>query len=161
MSYEFTKLSDVPVVDSFPIGANAIIEANGEIRRCPSVGDGSSGGSGKSVLTLKGTVLRDNSIEFDSLTSGQGLFNAVITAHSAGRVVQIDITNPAGDWNTILTLSRVSEIDGLQFFNYEQTEGDQEERLQLIRMSPEGLATYSYITPLTLETLPKYGGEVI
>ena len=46
MSYEFTKLSDVPVVDSFPIGANAIIETNGKIMRCPSVGDGSSGGSG-------------------------------------------------------------------------------------------------------------------
>ena len=33
MSYEFTKLSDVPVVDEFPEGANAIIEANGEIKR--------------------------------------------------------------------------------------------------------------------------------
>ena len=38
MSYEFTKLSDVPVVDSFPVGANTIIETNGEIRRCTSVG---------------------------------------------------------------------------------------------------------------------------
>ena len=28
MSYEFTKLSDVPVVDSFPVGANTIIETN-------------------------------------------------------------------------------------------------------------------------------------
>lgn len=36
MSYEFTKLSDVPVVDEFPEGANAIIETNGEIKRCPS-----------------------------------------------------------------------------------------------------------------------------
>ena len=133
MSYEFTKLSDVPVVDSFPIGANAIIEANGEIRRCPSVSDGASGGSDKSVLIVEGTVSNDNSIEFDSvtsgLTSGQDLFNAVITAHSAGRVVQINITNPAGDWNTILTLSRVSEIDGLQFFNYEETVDAREERL--------------------------------
>ena len=36
MSYEFTKLSDVPVVAEFPEGANAIIETNGEIKRCPS-----------------------------------------------------------------------------------------------------------------------------
>lgn len=36
MSYEFTKLSDVPAVDEFPEGANAIIETNGEIKRCPS-----------------------------------------------------------------------------------------------------------------------------
>ena len=42
MSYEFTKLSDVPVVDSFPVGANAIIETNGEIKRCTSVGGGIS-----------------------------------------------------------------------------------------------------------------------
>ena len=41
MSYEFTKLSDVPVVDKFPEGANAVIETNGEIKRCPSSGGGS------------------------------------------------------------------------------------------------------------------------
>lgn len=42
MSYEFTKLSDVPAVAEFPEGANAIIETNGEIKRCPSSGGGSS-----------------------------------------------------------------------------------------------------------------------
>lgn len=36
MSYEFTKLSNVPAVSEFPEGANAIIETNGEIKRCPS-----------------------------------------------------------------------------------------------------------------------------
>ena len=40
MSYVFTKLSDVPVVAEFPEGANAIIETNGEIKRCPSSGGG-------------------------------------------------------------------------------------------------------------------------
>lgn len=35
MSYEFTKLSNVPAVSEFPEGANAIIETNGEIKRCP------------------------------------------------------------------------------------------------------------------------------
>ena len=35
MSYEFTKLSEVPAVSEFPEGANTIIEANGEIKRCP------------------------------------------------------------------------------------------------------------------------------
>ena len=38
MSYEFTKLSEVPAVSEFPEGANAIIETNGEIKRCPSSG---------------------------------------------------------------------------------------------------------------------------
>ena len=41
MSYEFTKLSDVPAVSEFPEGANAIIETNGEIKRCPSSGGSS------------------------------------------------------------------------------------------------------------------------
>lgn len=40
MSYAFTKLSDVPVVAEFPEGANAVIETNGEIKRCPSGGGG-------------------------------------------------------------------------------------------------------------------------
>ena len=47
MSYEFTKLSNVPVVSEFPEGANAVIETNGEIKRCPS-----SGGGGVELITL-------------------------------------------------------------------------------------------------------------
>lgn len=47
MSYVFTKLSDVPVVAEFPEGANAVIETNGEIKRCPS-----SGGGGVELITL-------------------------------------------------------------------------------------------------------------
>ena len=48
MSYEFTKLSNVPVVAEFPAGANAVIETNGEIKRCPSSG----GGGGIEFITL-------------------------------------------------------------------------------------------------------------
>lgn len=48
MSYEFTKLSNVPVVSEFPEGANAVIETNGEIKRCPSSG----GGGGIEFITL-------------------------------------------------------------------------------------------------------------
>ena len=47
MSYEFTKLSDVPVVDKFPEGANAVIETNGEIKRCHS-----GGGGGIELITI-------------------------------------------------------------------------------------------------------------
>ena len=49
MSYEFTKLSNVPVVSEFPAGANAVIETNGEIKRCPSSG---SGGGGIEIITI-------------------------------------------------------------------------------------------------------------
>lgn len=49
MSYEFTKLSNVPVVSEFPEGANAVIETNGEIKRCPSSG---SGGGVVEFITL-------------------------------------------------------------------------------------------------------------
>lgn len=49
MSYEFTKLSNVPVVSEFPEGANAVIETNGEIKRCPSSG---SGGGGVELITI-------------------------------------------------------------------------------------------------------------
>ena len=48
MSYEFTKLSNVPIVSEFPEGANAVIETNGEIKRCPSSG----GGGGIEFITL-------------------------------------------------------------------------------------------------------------
>ena len=48
MNYEFTKLSNVPVVAEFPVGANAFIETNGEIKRCPSSG----GGGGVELITI-------------------------------------------------------------------------------------------------------------
>ena len=70
--------------------------------------------------------------------------------------MQIDVTNNAGDWNTILTLSRVSEMDGFQFFNYEETESDGEERLQLIKMLDDSSATYSYIPVSSDKTIPEY-----
>lgn len=67
MSYEFTKLSDVPVVAEFPEGANAIIETNGEIKRCPSGG----GGGGIELITITHSgetfVASKNSEEISSL----------------------------------------------------------------------------------------------
>ena len=73
MSYEFTKLSDVPAVSEFPEGANAIIETNGEIKRCPSSGGSSvpkpltydympAGYPSKSVRTT--TLMEEQAVEF-------------------------------------------------------------------------------------------------
>ena len=73
MSYEFTKLSDVPAVSEFPEGANAIIETNGEIKRCPSSGGSSvpkpltydympAGYPSKSVQTT--TLMEEQAVEF-------------------------------------------------------------------------------------------------
>ena len=53
MSYEFTKLSEVPAVSEFPDGANAIIETNGGIKRCPSSGGGS--GAGQFIVVVYNT----------------------------------------------------------------------------------------------------------
>ena len=75
MSYEFTKLSEVPAVSEFPEGANAIIETNGEIKRCPSSGGSSvpkpltydympAGYPSKSVQTT--TLMEDQAVEFTS-----------------------------------------------------------------------------------------------
>ena len=85
MSYEFTKLSDVPVVDEFPEGANAIIETNGEIKRCPSSGGGSvpkpltydympEGYPSKAMGTV--TLLEEQELAF---TSTMGKYAATLT----------------------------------------------------------------------------------
>lgn len=124
-----------------------------------------------SALVLTGVVGSNNYITFDSLPDGQTPYSAATAAYSAGRVVQIDVRNTAHDWNTILILSRVS-TGVLQFFNYEETEYHEEKRIQLVKMFSDNSATYSYIKVptktsqltndsdyLTLETLPKYGGE--
>ena len=123
------------------------------------------------ALILHGTVGDNNSITFEPLPNGQNPYSAATAAYVGGRLVQIDVTNATGDWNTILTLSRVS-MGVLQFFNYEETEYYEEKRIQLVKMFSDDSATYSYIKVptktsqltndggyLTLETLPKYGGE--
>ena len=86
MSYEFTKLSEVPAVSEFPDGANAIIETNGEIKRCPSSGGGSvpkpltydympEGYPSKSMQTT--TLMEEQAVEFalDSTTYSVALTN--------------------------------------------------------------------------------------
>ena len=85
MSYEFTKLSEVPAVSEFPEGANAIIETNGEIKRCPSSGGSSvpkpltydympEGYPTKSVQTT--TLMEEQALAF---TSGVDAYGASLT----------------------------------------------------------------------------------
>ena len=85
MSYEFTKLSEVPAVSEFPEGANAIIETNGEIKRCPSSGGSSvpkpltydympEGYPSKSVQTT--TLMEEQELAF---TSTMGAYAATPT----------------------------------------------------------------------------------
>ena len=86
MSYDFTKLSGVPVVDEFPEGANAIIETNGEIKRCPSSGGGSvpkpltydympEGYPSKSVQTT--TLMEEQELAF--ALAGDTVYIALLT----------------------------------------------------------------------------------
>ena len=83
MSYVFTKLSEVPAVSEFPEGANAIIETNGEIKRCPSSGGGSipkpltydympAGYPSKSVQTT--TLMEYPEIPFEQNSSGTSYY---------------------------------------------------------------------------------------
>ena len=95
-------------------------------------------------LILKGIVDSNKSITFNTLGDKQKPYETAYAAYEAGRVVQIDVTNPAEDWNTILTLSRV-DMGGLQFFNYEKTINFEEDRLQYVLMWPDSTATYNYI----------------
>lgn len=87
MSYEFTKLSGVPAVAEFPEGANAIIETNGEIKRCPSAGGSSvpkpltydympEGYPSKSVQTI--TLLEEQELAF-ALMGDAGQYAANLT----------------------------------------------------------------------------------
>ena len=83
MSYEFTKLSNVPAVSEFPEGANAIIETNGEIKRCPPSNVPKpltydympEGYPKKSVGTV--TVMEEQELAFAHVTNG--VYEAFLT----------------------------------------------------------------------------------
>ena len=84
MSYEFTKLSNVPVVSAFPEGANAVIETNGEIKRCPSSGGG--GGVVEFItLTQSGEtyIANKNSEEIISLINSGKLPILIVPSKAA------------------------------------------------------------------------------
>lgn len=84
MSYEFTKLSNVPVVSAFPEGANAVIETNGEIKRCPSSGGG--GGIEFITLTQSGETYtaNKNSEEIIALIDSGKLPMLIVPANGSG-----------------------------------------------------------------------------
>ena len=171
MSYEFTKLSDVPVVNSFPIGANAIIETNGKIMRCPSVGDGSSGGSGGVDNTF--VVIG----EYDGSTwSGiNKTYAQILAAYKSGKVVELHLTTDEGGTEFVLALTAVVETLGYLFFGvvntYDYFDGKNSYRVMCTDDDAWLFSGYDLPTKtsqltndsgyLTLETLPKYGGEVI
>ena len=93
MSYEFTKLSDVPVVAEFPEGANAVIETNGEIKRCPSGG----GGTAWDAVILCET---DNIEILENFTYASGNYESIankLTAKQPANVAVILYAASAGD----------------------------------------------------------------
>ena len=85
MNYEFTKLSNVPVVAEFPEGANAVIETNGEIKRCPSSGGG-GGGVEFIALTKSGETYtaNKNSEEIISLINSGKLPILIVPSEELG-----------------------------------------------------------------------------
>lgn len=71
MSYEFTKLADVPALEEVPEGANALIEVDGAIRRVPGDGLGGGGGIPTAIIRLNMDSASDASIaSLADLTGG-------------------------------------------------------------------------------------------
>lgn len=103
MSYEFTKLSEVPAVSEFPEGANAIIETNGEIKRCPSAG----GSSVPKPLTYdympEGYPTKSVSfdIEWDGNTDGltSAIYNSNIRFYKVSDIVPTNDDLSGGTFN--------------------------------------------------------------
>ena len=114
MSYEFTKLSDVPVVDEFPEGANTIIETNGEIKRCTSSG----GGSGIEFITItpNGDTLtaNKNSEEIIALIDSGKLPILILPQEAASTV--LGVSSEIYGFPFIKDASQVTDSTGVAFF---------------------------------------------
>ena len=126
MSYEFTKLSEVPAVSEFPEGANAIIETNGEIKRCPSSGGSSvpkpltydympEGYPSKSMQTT--TLMEEQAIAFapmgDAGQYGVQLTNAFEIVEGQAYTVKWDGTEyecVGGVFNSMPTFGNLSVV---------------------------------------------------
>lgn len=90
MSYEFTKLADVPALEEVPEGANALIEVDGAIRRVPGDGLGGGGGIPTAIIRLNTDSASDASIaSLADLTGGTATVAAGDSARSSGGATTI------------------------------------------------------------------------
>lgn len=110
MSYEFTKLSDVPVVAEFPEGANTIIETSGEIKRCPSSGGGGmsydmivTSTDGGVTLTITSGTYADLKAKIEAHTPTHVLFLMDVVNEGATVRFQIPTLSIAIDANGEIT----------------------------------------------------------
>ena len=110
MSYEFTKLSEVPVVSEFPEGANAIIETNGEIKRCPSGGGGGSADFVVNVtLNSDSTVTPDKTLAQIQAAIQEGKHPVVKLSESGMGNVFMPLVSADTDMAVFATVTDVSE----------------------------------------------------
>lgn len=103
MAYNFKKLSEVELIEDFPEGASAIIEANGAIKRCPSVKG--SGGAGK-VFHGVATIDAENetfTIEVEEETTLEELKELIQSGDPAKLVLSCSY-NPEGMAVNITTI---------------------------------------------------------
>lgn len=120
-------------------------------------GSGGSASSDGSVVTFTAVATgttNGSSVVFDELTDGQTAYDAVKAAYSAGKEVLLNVTNSAGDWDTILRISKVnSNDDTVMFSNAEICEtgeanpADEEMHLQWVVLKSDSTAAYYYVEP--------------
>lgn len=107
---------------------------------------GNDGADGENALCIIYGTAVGSSIEFFGLPDAETAFSVAKSAYSANKDVMLNVTNVAGDWETLLRLCRV-DPDNMDFSNYEITLGDSEPRLQYVRIDSSGAGTYSYFSP--------------
>lgn len=110
---------------------------------------GDTGESGAaSLCIISATVCENGALVFENLPTGKNAYEYAYEAYAEDRCVLLNVTNGAGDWNTLLRMSRLDE-NGIDFSNYEKTSSGDEPRLQYVKIESKGTGAYSYITPLT------------
>lgn len=121
-----------------------------------------SGGSGSAssasnVVTFTAVATgttNGSSVVFDEPADGQTVYDAVKAAYSVGKEVLLNVTNSAGDWDTILRISKVnSSDDTIMFSNAEICEtgevdmANEKIRLQWVVLKSDSTAAYYYVNP--------------
>lgn len=87
MSYEFKKLGDVELLDTVPEGANAFIEADGEIRRVPGSNLGGVGGIPTAILHMTLDTGEASAVSLADLASGTATLAAGDNARASSATI--------------------------------------------------------------------------
>lgn len=119
MSKEFTKLSEVSLIQEVSENTNVLVEENGEIRRVPKTQVGGAGSEPDMVIE----IINESTYEIDDVVKDDvkittGDIGEIIDMIENGHIPNIEVILRLGNPTGIIRSARIKELVTEAYYNY-------------------------------------------